>query len=596
MSTGASTSPRRGGSWLSAAIEPGEVFTPEMTSDEHKLIARTTEEFVANEVEPSLEELERKNWSQARELLRRSGTLGLIGVDVPETYGGVGLDKVASIIVSESMGGSASFGATFGGQTNLVVMPILMFGTAEQKERYLPRLVSGEIVGAYALSESGSGSDALGAKARATRGADGSFVLNGEKMWITNGGFADLFIVFAKIDGEHFTAFIVEREFPGVSTGNEEHKMGLHGSSTTPLILQDAVVPAANLLGAVGKGHKVAFNVLNYGRLKLGAMCSGGCRNAIVESAKYARDRRQFDRPIASFGAIKHKLGEMTTRTYALESLLYRTAGLIDCHVDAAGDAGEGSSLLAALEEYVVEASIAKVAGSETLEYVLDENIQIHGGNGFVRDYPAERHYRDARVNRIFEGTNEINRLLIPTMIVRRAMTRGGPDGAVLGFERSDSQVASMERTSPGSGDPPAGERRTVESLKAIACDILSAVVRRHGERLAEEQEVLVRLADILIDVYAAESSVLRAAWAEGRKLHNVPLHLAAARVFVNEASTRVEVNARQALAAVFEGQPLLEQIEALRARCQMVPTDTVPLRRLLADETTACGGYLFAR
>ena len=376
-----------------------------------------------NEVLPALDRLEQKDWDLSRQLLRRCGELGLLGVDVPEAYGGVGLDKVSSLIVSDRFARAASFHAAMGAQANLTVTPLYLFGTESQKQKYLPRLLSGELVGAYALSESGSGSDALGAKTRATRQADGSFVLNGEKMWITNGGFADVFIVFAKVDGEHFTAFIVERAFGGLTSGKEEHKMGLHGSSTTPVILQDVKVPAENLLGEIGKGHKVAFNVLNFGRFKLGAGCSGGAQCAIDESATYAAQRRQFGQPIASFGAIRHKIGEMIARAYAVESLVYRTAGLIDARIDATPhDAADGSAALAALEEYAIEASIAKVAGSETLNFVLDENIQIHGGNGYVRDYPAERHFRDARVNRIFEGTNEINRLLIPGMLARRAV------------------------------------------------------------------------------------------------------------------------------------------------------------------------------
>ncbi len=417
------TSIQRGGEWLLESPRAEHVFTPERLTEEHRLIARTAEEFVDNEVLPALDRLEQKDWALSRQLLRRCGDLGLLGVDVPEAYGGVGLDKVSSLIVSDRFARAASFHAAMGAQANLTVTPLYLFGTEIQKQKYLPRLLSGELVGAYALSESGSGSDALGAKTRAARQADGSFVLNGEKMWITNGGFADVFIVFAKVDGEHFTAFIVERAFGGLTSGKEEHKMGLHGSSTTPVILQDVKVPAGNLLGEIGKGHKVAFNVLNFGRFKLGAGCSGGAQCAIGESATYAAERRQFGQPIASFGAIRHKLGEMIARAYAVESLVYRTAGLIDARIDAAPhDAADGSAALAALEEYAIEASIAKVAGSETLNFVLDENIQIHGGNGYVRDYPAERHFRDARVNRIFEGTNEINRLLIPGMLARRAV------------------------------------------------------------------------------------------------------------------------------------------------------------------------------
>ncbi len=325
------TTTTRGGAWLiEEATEP--IFTPERLSDEHRLIKQTADEFVDTEVRPALERLEQKDWALVRTLIQRSGELGLLGTDVPESLGGVELDKVSAIIVGESVGHTASFATTFGAQTGLAITPLICFGSDELKAKYVPGLVSGEILGAYALSESGSGSDALGAKARATRQPDGSFVLNGEKMWITNGGFADLFIVFAKVDGEQFTAFVVERSFAGVSSGHEEHKLGLHGSSTTPLLLQDVKVPASHVIGEVGRGHKVAFNVLNYGRFKLAAMCSGGARGAIGEATAYAAQRRQFGQPIATFGAIRHKLGEMTIREYAVESMLYRTAGLIDAH------------------------------------------------------------------------------------------------------------------------------------------------------------------------------------------------------------------------------------------------------------------------
>src|SRR6476660_6352368 len=385
----------KGGAWLLESTPASAVLTPEKLTDEHRLIGQTTEQFVEQEAAPALDRLEQHDWSVARALLKRCGELGLLGVDVPEEYGGLALDKVTSLIVSERMSKAASFGATFGAQANLTVLPLMLFGTPAQQQQYLPKLLTGELVGAYCLSETGSGSDALGAKTKAMRQADGSFILNGEKMWITNGGFADVFIVFAKVDGEHFSAFIVERAFGGLTSGKEEHKMGLHGSSTTPVILQDVKVPAANLLGEIGKGHKVAFNVLNFGRFKLGAGCSGGAQCAIDESATYAAERRQFGHPIASFGAIRHKIGEMIARAYAVESLVYRTAGLIDARIDATPhDPADGSAALAALEEYAIEASIAKVAGSEMLNSVLDENIQIHGGNGYVREYPAERQYR----------------------------------------------------------------------------------------------------------------------------------------------------------------------------------------------------------
>src|SRR6186713_2530787 len=451
----------RGGSWLLEETQASDIFTPEQLSDEHRLMAQTTTEFVDSEVLPMLDRLEQKDWQLARSLLKRCGELGLLGVAVPEAYGGLDLDKASSLAVIERIGPSASFATTFGGQANLTILPLVLFGTPAQKEKYLPRLVSGEIVGAYALSESGSGSDALAAKTRAVKQPDGSWLLNGEKMWISNGGFADVFIVFAKVDGEQFTAFIVERAFGGVTSGKEEHKMGLHGSSTTPVLLQDVRVPAANLLGEVGKGHKIAFNVLNFARFKLGAMCVGGARNAIGEAARYAGERRQFGQPIASFGAIAHKLGEMVARTYAVESLAYRTAGAIDTRLHSGPD-GDTAQLLATFEEYAVEASIAKVAGSEMLDFVLDENIQIHGGNGYVRDYPAERHYRDSRVNRIFEGTNEINRLLIPGMLARRAAADGQMFGA--GQVPNPARAGAAENAGPLSA-----EHEAVDAYKAAA-------------------------------------------------------------------------------------------------------------------------------
>src|SRR5205809_5299805 len=467
----ATTTILRGGAWLLEPADPDAIFTPEKLTDEQRMIGDTAEEFVVKEVLPQLDQLEQKDWALARKLVQRCGELGLLGVDVAEAYGGVQLDKVTSILVSERLARSASFGATFGAQANLTILPLVLFGTEAQKQKYLPRLLTGELVGAYALSESGSGSDALGAKARARRQPDGSFVLTGEKMWITNGGFADLFIVFAKVDGEHFTAFIVERAFPGVSNGKEEHKLGLHGSSTTPLILQEVRVPARNLLGEVGKGHKVAFNVLNFGRFKLGGMCSGGAYVAIAEAAKYSAERKQFGQPIASFGAIRHKLGAMTAWAYAVESLIYRTAGYIDARLEATPHAPtDGSAALAALEEYAIEASIAKVAGSEMVDYVLDENVQIHGGNGFVRDYPAERHYRDARVNRIFEGTNEINRLLIPGMLAKRAAKNELPIIAPAKKLQDELLAGPSAAALSGNDDLPlAVERAAVEAFKKVA-------------------------------------------------------------------------------------------------------------------------------
>lgn len=602
------TGTTKGAAWLLEAGDAASVLTPERLSDEHRLIAQTAREFAVKEVVPSIERLEQKDWELARKLLRRCGDLGLLGVDAPEEFGGVGLDKAASLVVSRNMAGSASFSATFGAQSNLAIVPILLFGTAEQKSRYLPKLISGELVGAYALSESGSGSDALGASARAARLPDGSFALSGEKMWITNGGFADVFIVFAKVDGEHFSAFIVERSFRGVSTGNEEHKMGLHGSSTTPLLLQDARVPAGNVLGEIGKGHKVAFNVLNFGRFKLGAACIGGAAVAIGESARYAAARKQFGRPIATFGAVKHKIAEMSIQTYAVESLLYRTAGLVDASI--AQNDGPGS-VLAAMEEFAVEASIAKVAGSETLDYVLDENVQIHGGNGFVKDYPAERHYRDARVNRIFEGTNEINRLLIPGMLIRRAV-KGElpliPAARKLQDELLSPPVtAGLKASTPTSGVPTfrsasdlrsddlmGDQKLAVAAFKKIALMALGLAMQRYGEEIAEQQEVLISIADIVMAVACSESALLRAISSAEASGSMAPFHADAASTFINDAAWRIEAAARQALATMAEGDTLRTHLAALRRLLKVTPIDTVTRRRRIADETVRRGGYIF--
>jgi alkylation response protein AidB-like acyl-CoA dehydrogenase len=581
---------RKGGSWLLEVTASSEVFTPEKLSDEHRMMAQTTDEFVDGELLPALDRLESKDWELNRTLLRRAGDLGLLGIPVPEEYGGLDLDKVSSIVVVERIARAGSFATTFGGQANLCVLPLVLFGTPAQKEKYLPRLVSGELVGAYALSESGSGSDALAAKTRAAKQPDGSWVLNGEKMWISNGGFADVIIVFAKVDGEHFTAFIVERSFPGVSAGKEEHKMGLHGSSTTPIILQDARVPADNVLGEIGKGHKVALNTLNYGRFSLGAMSVGASRGAIREAAKYATQRRQFGQPIASFGAIKHKLGEMVARTYAIESLSYRTAGLIDENL-AAG-ARDGAAVARAFEEFAVEASIAKVMGSEVIDYVLDENVQIHGGNGYVKDYPAERHYRDARVNRIFEGTNEINRLLIPGMLVRRAL-KGDLPLIAAAKQLQDEILSPSMPAALGDSEPLDDELRAVGAFKKVALMILGTAMQTYGEKLTDEQEVLSYAADILSDIYASESAVLRARQAIADAHPQATLHEAAARVFVNDAAQRVESAAKSALAAVAEGDMLRTLLAALRRVLKVTPINTVALRRVLAEAATSKAGYM---
>jgi alkylation response protein AidB-like acyl-CoA dehydrogenase len=570
--------------WLLSPATPDAVATPERLTDEQRLIRQTTRDFMRQDVLPHLDALDARDWTAARTMIRKAGALGLLGVDVPEELGGVALDTLSSLLVAEGVAANASFATTFGATTGLAIVPLLLFGTDEQRARYLPRLASGEWVGAYALSEATSGSDALGARARAVRDADGRFVLDGEKMWITNGGFADVFIVFAKIDGEHFSAFIVERAFPGVSSGREEHKMGLHGSSTTPLVLQGVRVPAANLLGEAGRGHKVAFTVLNYGRFKLGGMCAGGARVALADAATYAQQRRQFGRPIAEFGAIRHKLGEMTARLYAVESLLYRLAGAIE--------AARGDGLNAALEAHAVEASIAKVAGSEMLEYVLDETVQIHGGNGFVRDYPVERYYRDARVNRIFEGTNEINRLLIPGQLMRRAVKGDLPlIAAARGLQDDLLRPAAADADEGTALDKAA---RLGDGLRKVALMTLGAAMQRFGEAVQDEQEVLSWVADIAIEAYAADSAVARARQAADAGRDEAGAHATAALTAVIGGALRADAAARQVLAASAEGDLLRIALVGVRRYLKLPAVDTVRLRRELSDRALERQGYAF--
>ncbi|HMK29311.1 MAG TPA: acyl-CoA dehydrogenase family protein, partial [Terriglobales bacterium] len=415
-----------GGSFLIQDSPLEEVFTPEDFTDQHRLIAQTTEDFANNEIVPNFDKIEHKEFAVTRDLLKKASELGLTSVDVPEQFGGMEMDKVSSAIIADRIAKSGSFSVSFGGHVGIGMLPIVYFGTEAQKTKYLPKLATGEWIGAYALSESSSGSDALNCRARAVLSPDGKhYLLNGEKMWITNAGFADVFIVFAKIDGEKFTAFIIERNFPGFTIGAEEHKMGIRGSSTCPLILNDCQVPLENLLGEAGKGHVIAFNILNVGRFKLGAGCVGGARTALQNAIGYARQRKAFGRVIADFGMIREKLANMATCIYAGEAAVYRTVGMMDvalAEVDkSAADAA--TQIRKAIEEYAVECSIIKVWGSEMLDYAVDETVQVYGGYGFVEEYPAERAYRDSRVNRIFEGTNEINRMIATGWLLKKAMS-----------------------------------------------------------------------------------------------------------------------------------------------------------------------------
>ena len=568
-----------GGAWLLGETSPREVFTPEDRTDEHRMISVTAQAFIEQEVIPRRDVLEAKDWVVARQLMHRCAELGLLGVDVPEDFGGVGLDTVSSVLVSEAMGRHASFATTAGAHMGLCIVPLLWFGTPAQRSRYLPGLVSGEIIGAYGLSEAGSGSDALGARATATPLPDGGYELNGEKLWITNCSFADLFVVFAKVNGEQFTAFLVPRTAPGVTPGREEHKMGLHGSSTAPLLLQGARVGADAVLGEVGKGHKVAFTVLNYGRFKLGAMTTGGARQALKEASRYAATRRQFGQPIAEFGAIKSKLSEMAARLYAGESALYRIAGSLD-HSDTPHE-----SRGRVFEQHAVEASILKVLASETLQYVLDENIQIHGGNGFVRDYPAEGYYRDARVNRIFEGTNEINRLLLAGQLVRRA-ARG--EVALIAAARAlPEQLLGLPITPPD--DPGALLRHVASGLKQATVMLLGAAMQRYQETIADEQEVLLWIADIAIDAYAVDSAVLRALRVMGEAEPDVAAtHRDAALIAASEAALRADALLKRALPAVLEGDMLRMALSGARRLLKMPALDQRTWRRALAAACVA--------
>ena len=575
---------RFGGAWLLDEATTA-IFTPEDRTDEHRMISSTAQSFMEQEVLPQREVLEAKDWVVARRLMRQCGELGLLGADVPDAFGGVGLDVVSSVLVSEAMGRYASFATTAGAHMGLCIVPILWFGTQEQRTRYLPGLVSGEIIGAYGLSEAASGSDALGARATATRLPDGGYELNGEKLWITNCGFADLYVVFAKVDGEHFTAFLVPRTTPGLTPGREEHKMGLHGSSTAPLLLQGARVGADAVLGEVGKGNKVAFTVLNYGRFKLGAMTTGGSRQALGDAARYAATRRQFGQPIASFGAIQSKLSEMAARLYATESALYRLAGSLEYGDVPHEERGR------VFEQHAVEASILKVLASETLQYVLDENIQIHGGNGFVRDYPAEGHYRDARVNRIFEGTNEINRLLLAGQLVRRAARAEVP---LLAAARAiPDRLLTLPVTPPD--EPGALLEHIASGLRTATILLLGAAMQRYQEKIADEQEVLMWIADLAIDAYAVDSACRRAARVIERGEPAIAQsHRDAASIAAVEAALRAEAVLRRALPAVLDGDMLRIALSGARRLLKVPALDQRPWRRALAAACVARPGAIF--
>jgi alkylation response protein AidB-like acyl-CoA dehydrogenase len=588
--TATPTSNPRGGSFLIEERDPEAVFTPEDFSDEQRMIGDTAADFMEKEMVPRLPEILALEYRATRELLRKAGELGLLGVEIPEEYGGLGLDKVSGCLVSEKSARDGSFAVSFMGHTGIGTLPIVYFGTEAQKRKYLPRFASGEWISSYSLSEASSASDAMNAKARAVASPDGkSWILNGAKIWLTNAGFADVYITFAKVNGEQFTAFIIEKGLQGVSLGAEEKKTGIKGSSTRPLILSDAVIPRENLLGEIGKGHKIAFNILNIGRFKLGAGVTGGAKLALRSCVEYGKSRSAFGKPIVEFGLIQHKLGEMAIRAYAAESIVYRTAGLIDRNL-AGVASNDPAEALRRIEEYDVECSMVKVWCSEMLDYVVDETVQLHGGAGYVEDYAAERYWRDARVNRIFEGTNEINRLLVPGRLIRRAMK-----GELPIFQ---SAMALMREL----GAAPAAvaadgflgaEARMLAGAKKVALMCLGLAAQRFAEALQEQQEVLAHFADIAMETYALESALLRAQKRAARAdKQSAGLHEAAVQCFAQDALDRIETSARRLLAGVEEGDKLDAALVALRRFTHREPRNTVMLRRQVARAALDAGGY----
>jgi alkylation response protein AidB-like acyl-CoA dehydrogenase len=581
-----------GGNFLLTETEPDLVFTPEDLSSDQRLMAQTAEKFMDKDVLPNLEALEHQEEGLTPKLFRKAGELGLLGMEVPTEYDGLGLGKTSALGVEEQMTRLGGFGVTCGAHCGIGTQPLLFFGTEEQKKKYLPKLATGEWMGAYALSEAGSGSDALSLRTRATLSADGRhYILNGTKMWISNAAWANLFTVFAKVDGQHVTAFLVERGFPGVSTGKEEHKLGIKSSSTRRLILEDAQVPVENLLGEIGKGAYIAFNILNAGRFKLGSGAIGAAKDMLKVATRYALDRQQFGRPIASFGLIQHKLAEMAAHIFAGESAVYRTAAMMEAVLET----GEMMDSMKppfprALDEFALECSIIKVACSEILDDVADEALQIHGGYGFTEEFPTARACRDSRINRIFEGTNEINRLFIPGLLLRRAQRDRFP------------LVAAVTKVTKEILDVPPLEDHAGADELAVVCGLLTnakklvlfvsgVAYQRHGEKLGEEQEVLASLSDMIIDVYLAESGLLRALKAR-KRAGTAPVMADLTLIFANDAVGRLELQARLALAALSQGDELRAQLGIARRLLRWLPLDAVALRRRIARRLCDLGSY----
>src|SRR5712671_5089247 len=586
-----------GGSFLLEERKTDEVFTPEDFTEQHQLIGQTAEEFAVNEILPNAEKIEHKDFAVSRDLLKKAGDLGLSGVEIPEAYGGLEMDKVTAAIIADHIAKYAGFATTWGAHSGIGLLPIVYFGSEEQKKKYLPRLAAGEIVGAYALSEATSGSDALNCRARAVLSPDGKhYILNGEKMWITNAAFADLFTVFAKIDGEKFSAFLVEKDFPGFSHGAEEHKMGIRGSSTCPIILNDCKVPVENLLGEIGKGHVIAFNILNIGRFKLGAMCVGGARVSIESAIAYARQRKAFGKAIGDFGLVREKIANMATLIYVGESLVYRTVGMMDALLSEIDTTSPDAAAIAkeqrkAIEEYAVECSILKVWGSEMIDYVVDETLQIYAGYGFVEEYPAERAYRDARINRIFEGTNEINRLIITGFLLKRAMSGQLP--LMPAIKKLMDEVLSGPSTGEDFEGPLADERKLVANAKKLGLFVAGAATQKYMQAIQDQQEVMGAIADMTIEIYAMESAVLRAQKiAEQKGESAAALPIAMTRVYMSQALEKIEAAAKKVIADVADGDMLRTQLAILRRLAKHDPFNTIALRQQIAGKTIEAGKY----
>ncbi|MCY8181040.1 acyl-CoA dehydrogenase family protein [Bacillus paralicheniformis] len=585
---------KKGGAFLIEEVTADQLFTPEDFTDEHKMIAKTTEDYILGDVLPYIDEIEEHNFDHSVRLLKKAGELGLLGADVPEEYGGLGLDKISSALITEKFSRAGSFSLSYGAHVGIGTLPIVFFGTEEQKKKYLPSLATGEKFAAYALTEPGSGSDALGAKTTAVLNEAGThYILNGEKQWITNSAFADVFIVYAKIDGEHFSAFIVEKDYEGVSTGPEEKKMGIKGSSTRTLILDQVQVPKENLLGEPGKGHVIAFNILNIGRYKLAVGTIGASKRVIELSASYANQRQQFKTPISKFSLIGEKIATMSARLYAMESSVYRTVGLFEDKMGTLSEEEQkdGRQVAKSIAEYAIECSLNKVFGSETLDYIVDEGVQIHGGYGFMQEYEVERAYRDSRINRIFEGTNEINRLIVPGTYLKKAMK-----GELPLFEKAKAlqeELMMLMPEEPGDGVLEQ-EKYLLRNTKKIALMIAGLAAQKYGKALDQEQEILVNIADIVSQVYAMEAAILRTekaikATGEDKNAQKILY----TQIFAQVAFQEIESHAKESLIAMESGDSLRMMLSALRKLTRFTPVNVIEKKRQAAKGVFEAEKYI---